>query len=121
MALTIAAATLLPPLRPRAAIWGKGLSASACFDSAAPTNPTGTPITPPTSSQANRTTGGNLNLKPEKADTYTIGMVYQPEFVPGLSLAIDWFDIKVNEAVSVPTPGDAIAACFGTNPASPPV
>ncbi|MFC3713190.1 TonB-dependent receptor domain-containing protein [Sphingoaurantiacus capsulatus] len=77
-------------------------------------------ITPPTSSQANRTTGGNLNLKPEKADTYTIGMVYQPEFVPGLNLAIDWFDIKVNEAVSVPTPGDAIAACFGTNPASPP-
>jgi len=77
-------------------------------------------IQQPTAGQANQTSGGNLNLKPEKADTYTVGFVFQPEFVPGLSLAIDWFDIKVNGAVSFPTPGDAITACFGATPASPP-
>ncbi|MFC3712244.1 TonB-dependent receptor domain-containing protein [Sphingoaurantiacus capsulatus] len=77
-------------------------------------------IAPPTAAQVNATGGGNLNLKPEKADTYTVGMVFQPEFVPGLSLAIDWFDIKVNGAVSAPTPGDVIAACFGSTVTSPP-
>jgi iron complex outermembrane recepter protein len=76
-------------------------------------------IQAPTAGQANRTAGGNINLRPEKADTYTVGLVFQPEFVPGLSLAVDWFDIKVNEAVSVPTPGDAITACFGANPTTP--
>ncbi|MDO9489830.1 MAG: TonB-dependent receptor, partial [Sphingomonadaceae bacterium] len=76
-------------------------------------------IQAPTAGQANATTGGNLNLKPEKADTYTFGAVFQPEFVPGLSLAVDWFDIKVNGASSVPTPGDAITACFGATPATP--
>jgi outer membrane receptor protein involved in Fe transport len=77
-------------------------------------------IPAPTAAQVNSTGGGNLNLRPEKADTYTFGLVFQPEFVPGLSLAIDWFDIKVNGAVSFPTPGDVIAACFGATPTSPP-
>ncbi len=77
-------------------------------------------IQAPTSGQANVTTGGNLALKPEKADTYTFGVVLQPDFVPGLSLAIDWFDIRINGAVGVPTTGDAIAACFGATPTSPP-
>jgi iron complex outermembrane recepter protein len=77
-------------------------------------------IQQPTAGQANTTGGGNLNLKPEKADTYTVGLVFQPEFVPGLSLAIDWFDIKVNGAISTPTPGDAITACFGATPTAPP-
>jgi iron complex outermembrane recepter protein len=77
-------------------------------------------IQSPTASQANSTVGGNLALKPEKADTYTFGVVFQPEFVPGLSVAIDWFDIKVNDAISAPTPGDAIAVCFGANPTTPP-
>jgi len=76
-------------------------------------------IQAPTAGQANATAGGNLNLKPEKADTYTAGIVFQPEFAPGLSLAIDWFDIKINGASSVPTPGDAITACFGANPTTP--
>jgi iron complex outermembrane recepter protein len=77
-------------------------------------------IQQPTASQANAQFGGNLNLKPEKADTYTIGVVFQPEFVPGLSLAIDYFDIKVKDAITFPTPGDAIADCFGATPTSPP-
>ncbi|MFC3711548.1 TonB-dependent receptor domain-containing protein [Sphingoaurantiacus capsulatus] len=77
-------------------------------------------IQAPTAGQANTTAGGNLGLRPEKADTYTVGFVFQPESVPGLSLAIDWFDIKVNDAVSFPTTGDVITACFGATPTAPP-
>src|SRR5690606_33810375 len=46
-ALTAAAARAEPPRRPRSVRKGtpKGFCASACFDSAAPTNPTGKPST----------------------------------------------------------------------------
>ena len=77
-------------------------------------------IQAPTAGQANATLGGSLNVRPEKADTYTVGVVFQPEFVPGLSLAVDWFDIKVTDAITAPTPGDAITACFGATPTAPP-
>ncbi|MBW4331637.1 TonB-dependent receptor [Stakelama sp. CBK3Z-3] len=40
--------------------------------------------------------GGNPDLKPEKADTYTIGAVITPSFAPSLSLSADYYDIKVN-------------------------
>ena len=31
----------------------------------------------------NGKTGGNPNLAPETADTYTVGLVWQPSFLPG--------------------------------------
>jgi len=39
--------------------------------------------------------GGNPNLKPETADTYTFGGVLQPRFIPGLAITVDHFNIKV--------------------------
>ncbi|HEY0026910.1 MAG TPA: TonB-dependent receptor [Allosphingosinicella sp.] len=77
-------------------------------------------INDPTAGQANATGGGNVNLRPEVANTYTIGGVFQPDFIPGLTVALDYFNIKVKGAVSSPTPGDAIAACFGADPFNPP-
>ena len=44
-ALTIAAATLLPPFLPFATMYGTPLSIIISFDSQTCTNPTGTPIT----------------------------------------------------------------------------
>ncbi|MFN6934438.1 MAG: TonB-dependent receptor domain-containing protein [Tsuneonella sp.] len=77
-------------------------------------------IAQPIAGQANGTGGGNLNLGPETADSYTIGAVFEPTFVPGLSLTVDYYNIKVKGAITSPTPGDVIAACFGANPLSPP-
>ena len=48
---------------------------------------------------------GNTQLKPERADTLTGGIVYQPAFVPGLSLSVDYYNIKVKDAIgSISTP-----------------
>ncbi|MEP2103334.1 MAG: TonB-dependent receptor [Parasphingorhabdus sp.] len=77
-------------------------------------------VAPPAAGQINITTGGNLELGTEEATTWTIGVAFQPDFVPGLSVTLDYFNIKVTDAISAPTPGDSIAACFdnpsGTNP-----
>jgi outer membrane receptor protein involved in Fe transport len=50
--------------------------------------------------QYNGQTGGNPNLKPEISDTYTAGVVFQPTFVPGLSVSVDYFNIKVDQFIS---------------------
>lgn len=45
--------------------------------------------------------GGNPNLKAEKAKTLTIGGVFTPTFVPGFSLTLDYYRIKVDNAVGI--------------------
>lgn len=44
--------------------------------------------------------GGNSNLVPEKADTLTFGGIFRPSGVPGLSIAVDYYNIKINNAIS---------------------
>lgn len=46
------------------------------------------------------TVGGNPDLLAEEAESTTVGFVYSPEFVEGLSLTFDMFDIDVENAVS---------------------
>ncbi|HEV7234315.1 MAG TPA: TonB-dependent receptor, partial [Sphingorhabdus sp.] len=77
-------------------------------------------IAEPISGQVLATAGGNLNITPEKSDSYTIGVVLQPSFLPGFSASIDYYNIKIDDAISNPTPGDAIAACFGSSIYTPP-
>ena len=90
----------------------------ACRNQGAPAASIGL-IQTPAADQVNVTGGGNPNILPEKADTYTLGVVIQPRgLVPGLSVAVDYFNIKVNNAITAATPGDIIAACFGTNAAA---
>ena len=45
--------------------------------------------------------GGSFALSPEKADTTTAGIVFRPDFIPGLRLSADWYQIELNDAVSV--------------------
>jgi len=76
-------------------------------------------IPQPNAGQVNSTGGGNLNVKPETSDSYTIGAIFQPAIIPGFSASIDYYNIKVTDAIGAPTPGDVIAACFGSNVFSP--
>jgi iron complex outermembrane recepter protein len=86
---------------------------AVCIAQGAPAGTIGS-ILNPTAGQANNTTGGNVNVKPETSDSYTIGTVLTPSFAPGLSLTVDYYRIKVKGAITSPTPGDVIGKCFGT-------
>lgn len=44
--------------------------------------------------------GSNPNLRPETANTFTIGAVYQPGWFRGFSLAVDYYNIKVSNAIT---------------------
>jgi len=43
--------------------------------------------------------GGNPAVKPEKADTYSAGIVLQPTFTRGLSMSVDWYSINIKDAI----------------------
>lgn len=45
-------------------------------------------------------TGPNPDLVPEKADTKTVGLVYRPSWLPGFSVAIDYYEIKIGNAIA---------------------
>ena len=70
-------------------------------------------IPQPNSGQANSTSGGNLALRPEKSNSWTVGVVATPDFLRGFTATVDYYNIKISDAITTPTPGDAINACFG--------
>lgn len=76
-------------------------------------------IPAPNAGQVNSTGGGNVNIKPETSDSFTVGAIFQPAIIPGFTASVDYYNIKVTGAISAPTPGDVIAACFGANVYSP--
>ncbi len=52
-----------------------------------------------TQTQAEVTVGGNPLLTPEEADIFTAGVVYEPSFVEGLSVTVDYYDIEITNAI----------------------
>ncbi|MEP3226103.1 MAG: TonB-dependent receptor [Parasphingorhabdus sp.] len=90
---------------------GNAALTAVCVAQGAPAATIGS-IPQPIAGQINITTGGNPDLGTETADTWTIGFIAQPAAVPGLSVSVDYFNIKVNEAVSAPTVGDINNGCY---------
>lgn len=86
---------------------------AVCLAQGAPIGTIGS-ITNPTAAQANITSGGNLNIAPEKANTWTAGVVVQPSAIPGFSVSVDYYNIKVTDVIGSPLPGDLVSACFGS-------
>jgi len=60
------------------------------------------------------TVGGNENLKPESTETLTLGLVWQPTQISGLTLTADYFDIKVEDAIRSIPGSTRLAICYAT-------
>jgi outer membrane cobalamin receptor len=54
----------------------------------------------PIGDQLSSTRGGNTELTPEEADIFTLGFVWSPEAVEGLSFTVDYWDIEVTNAIA---------------------
>jgi outer membrane receptor protein involved in Fe transport len=57
---------------------------------------------------------GNRNLDEETAKTLTLGAVVTPKAVPGLSLTVDYFNIKVDDAIGTVPRDASIEGCLAT-------
>jgi iron complex outermembrane recepter protein len=76
-------------------------SAAACANSGVTTGPNGTygHIISNPANQYNGLEGGNPNLKPETADTTTLGLVFTPTFLPSFNATIDYYNIKIKNVI----------------------
>ncbi|WP_183623102.1 TonB-dependent receptor plug domain-containing protein [Novosphingobium sediminicola] len=62
-------------------------------------------------------TSGNPALKPEVANTETVGLVLKPRLIPGLAFSVDYFNIDVRGVISTQTSQNIINGCYTGNQA----
>ena len=56
--------------------------------------------------------GGNPDLKEEKSDNYTVGAVFTPSFIPGLSISSDYYDITVKDVITSVSAQQILNSCY---------
>lgn len=65
------------------------------------------------------TVGGNPNLAPETSISKTLGLVYSPSFIEGFNVALDWWEIEIEDAITTIGAGGIIQQCLDSGGASP--
>jgi iron complex outermembrane receptor protein len=58
--------------------------------------------------------GGNPQLKPEQSDTTSFGVVLTPSFVPGLTMELDYYKIRIKNVISSYTFPLELTQCLNT-------
>jgi outer membrane receptor protein involved in Fe transport len=64
-------------------------------------------------------TFGNSELQPEVADTTVLGVVYRPSWLPTFNLAIDYWAIRIRDAIGNVGGQNAVTQCNLSNQTSP--
>ncbi len=72
-----------------------------------------------TASSIRTITGGNQNLLAETSDSTSVGFILQPG-EGGFSVAVNWFDIKLENTVARPTINFVLSDCYGSRNFSSP-
>lgn len=67
--------------------------------------------TNPLTARFSGVSGGNPDLDVETAETLTVGAVFQPSFVDGLSFTVDYWDIEIDDAIAAVASGDILDGC----------
>lgn len=55
---------------------------------------------------------GNPTIDPEQGDTFTAGLVLQPSFIPGFSMSVDYYDIKLEDSIGQLGSQNIVTQCF---------
>ncbi|HZD53248.1 MAG TPA: TonB-dependent receptor, partial [Woeseiaceae bacterium] len=56
--------------------------------------------------------GGNPDLREEESDTWTVGFVVSPPFAEGLNVAIDYYNIEIENAIDELSAQQIVNSCF---------
>lgn len=81
-----------------------------CIATGVPAAAVGTPFQ--SNAQIEALFGGNSNVQEETADTFTIGAVWQPSFVSGLTVQVDYYDIEIEDAIAAPSLQNLLDECY---------
>ncbi|MBU3077045.1 TonB-dependent receptor domain-containing protein [Sphingomonas quercus] len=56
--------------------------------------------------------GGNSNLTVEKSRSITFGAIIQPRWVPGLTVTLDYYDVKISNVIQPVEPQTILDGCY---------
>jgi outer membrane receptor protein involved in Fe transport len=59
--------------------------------------------------------GGNPTLTEERGKSLTLGVVVEPSFVPGLSLTVDYYNIKVKNLIATLSAQQVVNLCYDSS------
>jgi iron complex outermembrane recepter protein len=54
---------------------------------------------------------GNLDVMPEEADAWGVGLVFTPQFLPGFAASVDWYKIELEGAIASFSVEQTVVAC----------
>ena len=57
-------------------------------------------------------TGGNANLAPETSTNKTLGFVYSPSFIEGFNTTVDWYNIRIENAIGSNSAQTILNNCY---------
>lgn len=87
-----------------------------CAAAGVPTTQTFNGVTEPFTNRAasgiSGVSGGNPNLFAEESDSWTVGAVFTPTFLPGFSMSVDWYQIKLKDAINTIGGQTVINQCY---------
>ncbi|MBD8618610.1 TonB-dependent receptor [Sphingomonas sp. CFBP 13728] len=90
--------------------------AANCAAAGVPTTQTFNGITEPftnvPTSGISGLNGSNPNLREETADSFTGGFILQPSMIPGLTLSVDYYNIKITNVIFALAPQTIINQCY---------
>jgi outer membrane receptor protein involved in Fe transport len=66
----------------------------------------------------NQVSSGNPDLKPEIGKTFTVGGVLTPHFIPGFSISVDYYKVRISKAITTLSLAQIVNNCFA-NAAAP--
>jgi iron complex outermembrane recepter protein len=69
--------------------------------------------------QATGITGGNPNLTPEQADSWSVGFVWTPQIVDRLAISVDYFEIDLEDVIAAVGASTIVQRCFNRDGANP--
>jgi outer membrane receptor protein involved in Fe transport len=63
--------------------------------------------------------GGNPDLKPERAKSFTAGVVVEPRMVRNLSVTVDYYNVTVDDSITTVGARTILAGCYPSNGSTP--
>lgn len=72
----------------------------------------------PLSARFSGVISGNPDVVEETADTFTVGAVFEPRFLEGLIVTVDYWQIEIEDAIDAVDDQDIVNSCYNTDPAS---
>lgn len=57
------------------------------------------------------TISGNAALDAEESTSWSLGIVFEPDFIDGLAITLDYYNIEIDDAITLPDPQDILDNC----------